>query len=120
MPRPWPTILSCCESWGNCGQKGTSGENSATERTADVIDVRGRLPMPVTAPAATNGIRPICDLMAVVCTLFDSPWKALSSRAQLRRYHDYFSDHAPQSLDILPLAIIKAYFEEMSSSQAES
>ena len=26
-------------------------------RTADVIEVRGRLPMPVTAPAATKGIR---------------------------------------------------------------
>ena len=33
-------------------------ENSATDRIADVADVRGKLPMPVTAPAATKGIRP--------------------------------------------------------------
>lgn len=38
-------------------KKEFSGENSATERIADVADVRGRLPMPVTAAAATKGIR---------------------------------------------------------------
>ena len=35
--------------------------------------------MPVTAPAATKGIRQVGDLIAVGCTLFNSPQKAVGA-----------------------------------------
>ena len=81
--------------------------------------------MPVTAPAATNGIRLVWDLIAVGCNVFNSPRKAppanLGCKAfsfttfGLQGYHDYFSDLTHHSFDILPIAIIKkAYFAEIS------
>jgi hypothetical protein len=40
---------------------------------------------------------------------------------QLQRYHDYFSDHGRQSLDILPIAIIKeAYLRKCRKVKAEA
>src|SRR4029077_12443861 len=67
MPSPWPMAASRSESCGNWGQNGTSEENSATDRSAAAGDVNGRLPIPVTAPAGTKGIRGVCDETAVDC-----------------------------------------------------
>ena len=66
--------------------------------------------MPVTAPAATKGIRPVGDLMVVVCTL--SRFSTLKVRC-IQRYHDYLGDNTRNSLGILAIAIIKeVYFVE--------
>jgi hypothetical protein len=48
---------SLSEIRGSWGQKGTSGENSATDVIADATEIWGRLPIPVTAPAGTKGFR---------------------------------------------------------------
>jgi hypothetical protein len=65
--------------------------------------------MPVTAPAATKGIRPVGDLMVVVCTL--SRFSTLKVPC-IQRYHDY-RVMTRNSLGILPIAIIKeVYFVE--------
>ena len=69
--------------------------------------------MPVTAPAATNGIRLVGGLVAVGCTLFNSPLETLPSEVGnrvffvrvfraprlLQRYHYYFSDDMRQTSD---------------------
>jgi len=47
--------LSDGESCGSWGQNGTSGENWATACIAEETELRGKLPIPVTAPAETNG-----------------------------------------------------------------
>jgi len=66
--------------------------------------------MPVTAPAATKGIRPVGDLMVVVCTL--SRFSTLKVPC-IQRYHDYLGDDTRNSLGILPIVIIKeVYFVE--------
>ena len=59
---------SLSESLGNWGQKGTSGDNSATEWIASVAEVKGKLPMPVTAPAGEKGARFAEDGLAVART----------------------------------------------------
>src|SRR5215510_7362268 len=60
---------SCSERRGSCGQKGTSGDDAATDWIAASTDVRGRLPTPVTAPDGAKGLRSICDGIAVDRTL---------------------------------------------------
>ena len=59
---------SLSESLGNRGQKGISSDDSTTDSIASAVEVKGRLPMPVTAPAGTNG-RLREDRMGVDCTL---------------------------------------------------
>ena len=48
---------SLSESLGNWGQNRKSGDDSVTERIAAVAEVKGKLPMPVTAPAGEKGAR---------------------------------------------------------------
>ena len=66
--------------------------------------------MPVTAPAATKGIRLVGNLMVVVCTL--SRFSTLKVPC-IQRYHDYLGDDTRNSLGIQPIAIMKeVYFLE--------